>query len=609
MGLLDDLSDKDKQKLKRLAGAEGAQDKVREIRSARRKKTDATLGAAFPELLPDAARNLKLPEGYRIEDNKLFKSGEDELLITTTPIFPIERITDLDDESLKLRTVIAAGKDVREIMRAAEELADQRRIIGLAGRGGDISSHSAAKMVAFIQAFRRANELPATYQTSRLGYRPIEKKKIYLLDKSYPEEGKLSFQAESEADQRRQLALAPIGDLDGWREVWRLILPFPRVIVTVLAGLYPMVRELLQLPSTNFILHLAADSSTGKSVAQKVGLSVWADPESDQWRHHGHATFAGIEAICLKSHGLPVVIEDLQLLAEADRPRLIYAVGNEQFKARGGKQTRTQWPWHGVIIASGEWPLLSEESAGGEAARVIEIRGSPFNTRTEQIGRLIDQQILPGIRENHALLGRAVIEALLKLGPDQIGELKEQHQRAQNRWIEKAEHHSRLSRQSTQWATLEICAALLGPIFSIEEADQARKAVGVCFEECRKQEEPDRVKKAYELLRSAIMANAAYCYTDQEIGLKKPERTGTVVGVINRKERWVACYRSFAERELRQQGFLSPSRQLQAMKERGYLKADEGHLTYPIRIEGDRPRMICLRPEEDEDRSEEEEIA
>lgn len=568
--------------------------KVQQIKSARRKKTEVTLGEAFPNLIPPEAQTIKLPEGYLIKGGALYEAREDGSCVTATPILPVKRIQDLDSEMNSLQVMIIFREGLRYVTIPAQDLADQRRILSLANQGVDVATPTANRLVKFLQSYNRLNHLPTMYQTSRLGYRPIGEAKVYLLHQTYPHRSDLSFRNENEIELKRQWATQPHGKLADWSEVMFRVLPYPKVVIGILASLAPALRELLKLDTTNFILHYNAPSSTGKTVAQKIALSVWADPEAEGWRIHGHATFAGTEALCLRTNGLPVILEDCLLMREDDRRQLIYAVGNEQFKARGGKQTRTQWPWHGVILTSGEGSLVGEDSPTGEAARTIQLNGLPFRSHSEQIRALIDNEILPTIRDNYALLGPKLLEFLLSQSQEDINQLRAMFVHAREQWARKAQGHFLLARQSSQWTTLHLTASILVALLSREHEKPMLEALDICFEECRSEPKPSPIKRAHELLTSSILANKVYCYTPGETSFNPPARQGTVVGVINRNENWVASYRNFAESELKRHGYSNPTRIFRALRDEGLLRSNIQHLTYPIRIQGQLHRMIWL---------------
>lgn len=599
MKLTDLTTEKDKRDLRRFAARKPNETKAGQIKKQRKKTSAQTLGEAFPDRLPPEAQRLTLPPLYAVQNGELWTAGDETNLLTTTPILPLRCFEDIDTETTSIEIAIISENSVKVITMEAKTLADQRQILSLANQGLDVASPNASALVKFIQAYKRANHLPMIHQTARLGFRPIGEERVYLLDKSYPAAKRLIFRAENESDRARQAAMAPHGTPERWHALWPIILRFPKVTLVILANLAPTVRELLELEAPSFILHECSTSSSGKTVAQRIGLSVWANPEAEQWRIHGHATFAGIETLCLQTYGLPVIIEDTHLMSDKDRTALIYAAGNEHFKARGGKQTRTQWPWHGAIIASAESALLSEESAQGEAARVIELNGSPFGNVSPDIRDLIDNEIQPIIRQNWGHLGHQLIELLLGLSQEQVRELQRLHAKLREQWATKAEAFPLLARQSPQWALLDLTAIVLAKLIGQEQAEQARRAVAACFEECRRQPQPDLTRRAHEILVGMIRANEAYCYTDGDMGIREPARQGTVIGVINRKEGWVGCYRGFAETELRKHGYTSPSRVWTTLKEKGLLRADAEHNTWPVRISGEQRRMVCLWLKED----------
>lgn len=546
----------------------------------------------------------ELPEGYSVQEGAIYKTGETPILVTTTPIFLKKQIHDVDNDVDLIEVELFTPYGQRTRIVEAPDLFDARRIIKLSAYALDVSTRTASQVTGFVQAYNRHKPLPLVYRTAKLGFRPVGPDKVYLLDRTYPERSDLIFDTQSELEQRRQAAMQPTGSLQEWGKALEKILPYPRVVVGLLAALVPPVRELLDLDAHSFPLHYYAQSTTGKTVSQKISLSAWANPESSEWLHHGEATFAGMEALCLSTFGLPVFVEDVHRMRPEDISRLIYAVANEQWKARGGRQTRTQWPWHGGLITSGELPLIDPGSYRGEAARTIQLSGSPFGEHSEEKRNLIEKEILPVIRQNHGLLGPAVLQLLLGLGKEKPNDLRALYQQAKAMWAEQAEDRPLLARQAPQWAAMEIAGAILGHIFAQQVARRAIEALRVCFEQCLSEPTPSPVKQAHTVLVGMIQSNQANCRLWEGEKYNEQKRPGELIGVINEEEGFVACWPHIARRLLRQEGHTNPTQILQAMRDEGLLKPDGRHLEGRVRFGGKQNRMYIFNLHADEQDSE-----
>lgn len=551
------------------------------------------LGQAWPGLIPYEARDILLPAGYEPGSEALVH--RDRGVITTTPLLPLEEIFDLDTSEHHYRVRRLKRGVAEDLTLPATALRDQRRIVGLAAHGVDVDTRTADSFGRFLREYLRLNRLPQRWQTRRLGWRPHARGGGYVLHQCHPPDPLIGFIGETEDAKTLVAGLRPTGTIEGWRALFLEVLPFHFVATTVLAACLPPVREILDLEIPSFILDLAAQSSSGKTVAQAVGLSVWAYPESPAWLCHGHATYAGLEAICLRTHGLPVFVQDVHLVSEEARRAFIYGVGNETFKARGGERRRMQAPWRGVVLTSGEVPLVSEASLAGEGARVLSLHGLPFGEISGTIRRLIDEILRPGLLYHHGTVGPALVNHLLGLSEMDKGYLRATWEGYRDKVAASAEGSPILARQAAPWAGLYLTADILDSFLALGKKQDLHLAVTASYTQAKEIQGARPTRRAQELLVGEGYASEAYCYQWKLGGYDLPKKHGRVVGAINHQERTVALYRPIAEEVLRRNGFSSPSAVLEAMRSEGLLVSDRGHLTSRVQLAGGRRRMIVIR--------------
>ena len=561
-------------------------------RSASGRSAGPSLQEAFGEFIPPEAATLRLPSGYSGGLEGIMESGGS--VITSTPLLSIRTITDVDRDQRRYEVCLIQRGEFRRFSVAAQELRDTRQIIRLVDRGVDVTSRTAGRLVDFVAAFLRENLLPMIRTTQRLGWREHEGTGRYLLARAHPEDDRLEFADETADAKALRAALIAQGTLEGVRGLVEELARFPLVLTTLCAGLAPAVRECLRLSATSAILHLVAPSSTGKTVAQRVALSAWADPFSPNWMVHGHATFAGIEGLCLRTFGLPVLVEDLHLVREEDRQRLIYAIGNERWKARGGDRRQGQVSWQGWLITSGEQPLIHATSLGGEAARVLTLSGPPFGVPSEETRRLIDERILPAVQHTYALLGPALVDHLLGVDAAARKKLHALWTEARDRFALAASRHPIVARQGGQWALLDLTARMLSELLGLDDPARLTKAVVESFEVALAEEPPDAVEHAYELVLSWAEANRAFFYRRGPTGTIYQPPGREVLGLINEEEGWIGIH-SYALRRTCYQLQLGQERTLlRAWRDRGYLDPQGDRLTRVVKVEGRPIRLYVL---------------
>jgi hypothetical protein len=558
-----------------------------------------TLGEAWPGRIPQPFGALRLPAGYTATPDGLRLAGGD--LITTTPILPIRSVEDVHTEERSYDVLLLEREAARTLRVPALALHDTRAIMALTARGLDASNLTAPAVIKFLTAYLRANRLERIRETHRLGYAPWKGGAAYVLDSLYPEAADIHFA--DETAQARQLldGVRPTGDLAGVAEIVTRVATFPAPVTALCAAVAPAVRILLGLDNPGFTLHLVGPSSTGKTIAQRLAMSAWANPFSPAWFHHGHATYASIEASCLRTDGLPVAFEDLRLPNDTQRQDLIYSVGNDSWKGRGGKWATPDRSWRGVLLTSSEYGLVDEDSPGGAGARVLTLPGPTFGEKSETCRRFLDDWLKPELHRHHGLLGRAVLQRLLAITDAERARLIKEWQGRRDVFVTQAAGDSIFARLAPQWALLALTATLIQEVLTLTSPLSLEEAVWEAFTQAQQLPTPDRIQQRYEDVRSWTEANRPFFYVRTALEIKQPHPGRRIYGLINEPDHCVGIFGSELRPELARYGELRPQALLRAWRERGLLKGKGKNLMYPVSIPGRRVWMYVLEtPEEPE---------
>ena len=120
------------------------------------------------------------------------------------------------------------------------------------------------------------------------------------------------------------------------------------------------------------------DSGTGKTVAQMLGASVWANPTAGgAYFQTFKSTSVGVELMAGFLHSLPLFLDELQL-ARDRHGRVnfnVYELAAGSGKLRGNKSLGLDYTpkWANCFITSGETPLVGETDGAGAVNRVVDI--------------------------------------------------------------------------------------------------------------------------------------------------------------------------------------------------------------------------------------------
>lgn len=150
---------------------------------------------------------------------------------------------------------------------------------------------------------------------------------------------------------------------------------------TVLA--VSLAAPLAGLMKKNLLVALIGNSSTGKTTAAKLALSLFAPPDYD----HTSLTFNATENALMErlngNEGVPVLIDDTSLSNTDDFTSMIYSLANGISRLRYGQKSKH---WHTSTLITAERSLLDNrrKNIDGVLARIIEMPvsgGDLFHSR------------------------------------------------------------------------------------------------------------------------------------------------------------------------------------------------------------------------------------
>src|SRR5213593_992954 len=108
------------------------------------------------------------------------------------------------------------------------------------------------------------------------------------------------------------------------------------------------------------------------------------------------------------------------------------------FKLRGNTPLSA---WKGVLISSGEFPLVEESNTSGMLARSIQIGGSPLGRVDKAMGTFV-AEVNSIIRDNYGQVYSLFIERLIGLSETRRGQLREQFEQRRRCYEEEAKGSS-----------------------------------------------------------------------------------------------------------------------------------------------------------------------
>ena len=168
------------------------------------------------------------------------------------------------------------------------------------------------------------------------------------------------------------------------------------------------------------IVHLYGNSTTGKSTALKLAISLFGYP--DVKKNGLFSTYNATENALIKQlegiRGVPFAFDEISMSKNKNFTEMIYKIANGVDKARLNKNSEQvkKEPWLTTIMSNGEKSLVgSANKNAGIHVRVLEFEGV---TWTKNAGN--SEKINSIILENYGHLGFEFAEYVMDLGKEYV---------------------------------------------------------------------------------------------------------------------------------------------------------------------------------------------
>jgi len=232
------------------------------------------------------------------------------------------------------------------------------------------------------------------------------------------------------------------GSLEDWQQMSRLCCGNSRLVFAISAAFASPVLYLLGEENGGF--HFRGPSSTGKTTALKVAVSVWGGVDYLQrWR----ATSNGLEAICAMNNDSLLCLDEIEQMHPTEIGEVAYMLANGAGKIRGEKQggARKRSSWRLLFLSTGEISLADHIQQGGKKVRAgheVRILDIPADTGKYGIfeelhgfenAAVFSEHLCQRSRENYGVAARCFLQKLIINQPEILQEIKEIREKIQAR--------------------------------------------------------------------------------------------------------------------------------------------------------------------------------
>lgn len=367
----------------------------------------------------------------------------------------------------------------------------------------------------------------------------------------------------------------------------------------------------------SLLVHLCGDSSTGKTTAARLAVSVAGKPSFDG--NTLMATFQStknaITKAVAKNYGFPQVFDELSMFA-GNQTELIYSLasGKEKSRLNLKQEERASENWSTTIITTGEKSLLVDgKQNAGLSVRVLVFDSVKWTKDADHAERITSV-----ITENY---GHATLEFARFLLDYDIQKVRSKMDFWRNAYLEGTTMNDKFAeRMSKKYAVLLTTASI------------AKKALGLNFNkkkmlrfilknEASADIERDLGLKAYELFLEFVETNPSLfgfksgsnwlnAKGNQNLGIVECLGTHEVVKGITYTQHIIISKTKF-EGFCSKYGFEDPKIVLKNWREKGILKSEKDRLVsdkkisptgnavkcYIIRVSSERTALDSYKPQ------------
>jgi hypothetical protein len=560
----------------------------------------ALAGAPLPE-------KLRMPQGYDLgkggELTRYDEKSHGQVPVERAGLFVSRFVADLYTGNENVELVFKRADVWRRVVVARKAIADSRTLVSdLAPLGAPVDSNTASDMVRWLRDFESANEtrIPRSTSVGRCGWHTVENADVFALGSEvHAAAGECDVLVERGGDRGRLFrGLKTKGNIEAalsaLRDAWTAS---PIAAAAICASLAAPLLKPLGAPL--FAMHLAGDSSRGKSSMLKLAASIYGDPRDEEWVASWNSTSVGLEVRAAMLSDLPLCIDEAGVVDAKDREKAVYMLVNGVGRTRGAKDggLREGHSWRTVVLSTGESRLVTEESATGAQVRVLDLAVDGFGKLTAAgVDALVRSCV-----ENYGVVGAQWLKALVSVDADAWADERDRLRTRTKAFADRAATGSLAARQSAFWALLAHVEAI-----AFEELGIGIEGGASMARLFAEQSDPKKAlmreartasDRAIDVVREWMIRDGAkFPRLDiNPAGKKVPKFSGggrEVAGYID-QDRGLLVVPGALREALARSG-ISDAVVLRDWRQRGLIDCDEGVMSKTVRIDGAKVRVIAI---------------
>ncbi len=322
---------------------------------------------------------------------------------------------DTQERICVLKYLDDAGKEAtKEVMR--DIISNDKRVIELSRYGIDVTSGNASDVVKHLRnETKRASHMEVIARAGILNY----KNRFVFI-------GGRSISVDKDTKEAQSVSLKYEGKLDiqqhGSYGIYKAMLDSDVIPHTALSTALAVGASSLlvgyiggEIHIPNILVHLSGDSSTGKSTALQLAISVFGGMESANGKTSlftsWNSTDNALQEMLAGNNGIAIGLDELGMKQSKNYASMVYrlAEGKEKQRMKFGEGNQDVREWHTAIISTGELPMEDDsDQATGQKVRLIHFESIAWTENASHSERVKDT-----LQHNYGFLGEILARKLL----------------------------------------------------------------------------------------------------------------------------------------------------------------------------------------------------
>lgn len=485
----------------------------------------------------------------------------------------------LDTKEIDLEVEFKYSNQQVVIDISRDKCLNKKGLLSLTSRGADVDESNSSIFIKTIKYQESKLENIENIHSS-IGYSKFQEIEIFKLHKCIG----------LDSNYIGKLDLEPKGTLEKYLEnIKKYVMPYTNTTMAFLIGCTSAIVAKLRLNDIdleNLLVHIYGESSSGKSTATILAISVWGNPSLNQqglyntWNATENALINSIG----NNNGVACAFYELSMSKIPNFTQLIYNLTTGRDKARLSKEIeqREVTTWATTIISNGEASIRSQASKNtGLDVRILELANIKW---TESA--LHSEKIKEEFRNNYGVFGFSFAEKLVKYD---VNKLKQLFKNEKDKFKKKVESlgytDDKLDRTSSKYALITLVGELINSGYKYD-------GINIDIEDIREvlaKVEIDNIntrgveKNAEEWLLDIVSANSSKFRNKKDNSSESTDYWGTIDN-LDEDRIEVAILKSKFEELISTSAFEDSNVILNEWKKNGILNHEEGRYTRKRKI-------------------------